>query len=196
MCGDFPDVGYCMLSESITSLSLMAAQQPVSFFFFALFFCLVVVKCRSKHEGERKLIIAFDTCCEAEQLFVTGGQLLSSLTFLLQTSTDLPFQPLIKEIIVSMTPWEDTNLCGLLFFYVFCFYFFNLKQHLKEIKLTSRSKTTPSVSPSQGVETLPNYVSLSHAIMLLESPFLKRGSDHLRFPVFTLRSRRLEHSGV
>lgn len=32
--------------------------------------------------------------------------------------------------------------------------------------------------------------------MLLESdvsPFLKRGSDHLRFPVFTLNRRRLEH---
>lgn len=35
--------------------------------------------------------------------------------------------------------------------------------------------------------------------MLLESdvsPFLKRGSDHLRFPVLTLSRRRLEHGGV
>lgn len=87
VCWDFPDVGYCMLSESI-SLSLMAAQQPVS---VCCFFCLVVVKCRSKHKGEKKIIIFLDTCCEAEQLFVTGGQLLSSLPFLLQTSTDLPF---------------------------------------------------------------------------------------------------------
>lgn len=74
VCAASPDVGYCMLSESITSLS------PDVSLAVCLFSCLVVVKCRSKHKGERKLIIAFDTCCEAEQLFVEG-QLLSSLPF-------------------------------------------------------------------------------------------------------------------
>ena len=128
MCRDFPDVGYCMLSQSI-SLSLMAAQQPVS---LCCFFCLGVVKCRSKHKGERKLIIAFDTCCEAEQLFVTGGQPLSFLPFLLQISTDLSFQPLLSRklsfsFLGSVTFWR-IQTCGMFFFYVFCFDF---KQYLK-----------------------------------------------------------------
>lgn len=47
-----------------------------------------------------------------------------------------------------------------------------------------RRKTTPSI-PGPALHN----VSLSHAILLLESdvsPFLKRGNDHLRFPAFTL----------
>lgn len=42
-------------------------------------------------------------------------------------------------------------------------------------------------------------MSLSHAVMLLESdvsPFLKRGSDRLRFPVFPLSGRCLEHDEI
>lgn len=93
LCADFPDVCCCILSESISRL-LVAASQPVS---FCCIFRLAVVKCGSKHKGEKKIIIAFDTRCEAEQLFVRGGQLLSSLPFLLQISTDLPFQPLLSE---------------------------------------------------------------------------------------------------
>lgn len=110
VCTASPDVGYCMLSESITSLSLMAAWRSVSFF------CLVVVKCRSKHKGERKLIIAFDTCCEAEQLFVGEGQLLLSFfkpqwIYLsnLHLSNKLSFQKFRGSVTFFFNP-ENTNL--------------------------------------------------------------------------------------
>lgn len=82
----------------------MAAQQPVS---FSCIFCLVLAKCRSKHKGEKKIIIAFDTRCEAEQLFVTGGQLLSSL----------PFQPLLSKKLSFFFLRKCEQTCGM--FYVF-----------------------------------------------------------------------------
>lgn len=199
VCRDFPDVGYCMLSQSI-SLSRVAAQQPVSFCCF--FSCLVVVKCRSKHKGKKKIIIAFDTCCEAKQLFVTGRQLLyftspSSVLsgFSLSTSP-------VKEIIFffkeSLT-FRRIQTCSL-----FSFICFSLMCHISQyLKIMThrtwwRRQDNSHCTPSQGVN---HYIimCLSHAIMLLESdvsPFFKRGSDHLRFPVFTLSRRRLEHGSI
>lgn len=64
-------------------------------------------KCRSKHKGERKLITAFDTCCEAEK----DNYSHLYLSFL-QTSMDLPLQPPpVKQIISSEIQ------CDLFFFF-------------------------------------------------------------------------------
>lgn len=52
VCRDFPDVGYCMLSQSI-SLSRVAAQQPVSFccFFPVLWWLNVDQNIREKRRS-------------------------------------------------------------------------------------------------------------------------------------------------
>ena len=120
---------------------------------------------------------------------------------------DFPSQPLLSKKLCffvclffqESVTFRRIQTCGM-----FSFICFSLMCHISqylEIMIQStywRRQDNSHGTPSQGVN---HYIimCLSHAIMLLESdvsPFFKRGSDHLRFPAFTLSRRRLEHGSI